>query len=153
MNEYKINPNKLFTSIAKLSEAEMGQFLLASTLKMIEGKLECEWAKKVRLKNKKGKGEYTDEFKSFWELYPKKTGKGAAFSVWEDLDGSKQKLLEECTKALSWQVKQDQWTKDNRQFIPNPETYLRQRRFEDEDPDAGMPVDSGYVDMNGIWHH
>ena len=36
--------------------------------------------------------------------------------------------------AIDTQKKSDQWKKDNGQFIPNPTTWLNQRRWEDELP-------------------
>jgi len=69
-------------------------------------------------------------FTEFWKAYPNKTGKGAAEKSWE-----KQKPdLATVLAALSWQTKQDAWTKDQGKFIPHPSTYLNQRRWEDEQP-------------------
>ena len=34
--------------------------------------------------------------------------------------------------AIDTQKKSDQWKKDGGQFIPNPATWLNQRRWEDE---------------------
>lgn len=75
--------------------------------------------------------EYTDEFSSFWKLYPRKIGKGAAFRSWKKIK-SPVETLKLITTALEWQKKSDQWTKSNGQFIPHPATYLNQRRWEDE---------------------
>jgi hypothetical protein len=75
-------------------------------------------------------------FSSFWSLYPKKTGKGAAEKSWAKIP-SPAETLTKITTALAWQVKTEQWTKDNGQFIPMPATYLNQRRWEDE---QGGPI-------------
>lgn len=40
-------------------------------------------------------------------------------------------LADICDKAHS-----DAWTKDGGQFVPNPATYLNQRRWEDEKPQS-----------------
>jgi transcription elongation factor len=43
-------------------------------------------------------------------------------------------------KALEWQRKCDQWTKDNGQFVPNPETWLNQGRWNDEPQEILTPA-------------
>jgi len=69
-----------------------------------------------------------DDFISFWKRYPKKTGKGAAFKSWQ-----KQKPpIAQVLGTLNWQIYTDQWQRDNGQFIPNPATWLNQKRWEDE---------------------
>jgi hypothetical protein len=76
----------------------------------------------------------TDEcFSRFWKAYPRKTGKGAAEKSWGKLKHPTA-TTELILKALEWQRKSPQWTKDNGQFIPMPVTYLNQRRWEDEAP-------------------
>jgi len=72
---------------------------------------------------------YTSDFIEFWNKYPKKTGKGAAFSSWKKLSKTEKDKISD---ALDWQILSDQWTKDNGQFIPNPQTYLNQKRWDDE---------------------
>lgn len=72
-------------------------------------------------------------FESFWKAYPKKVGKDKALESWK-----KQTVdLDVVLKALEWQVKTEQWTKDGGQFIPNPATYLNQGRWKDE-PQKGI---------------
>ena len=66
-------------------------------------------------------------FADFWEAYPKKVGKGAAETSWKKL---KPKLADVLT-AIESQSASDQWRKDGGQFIPNPATWLNQRRWED----------------------
>lgn len=70
-------------------------------------------------------------FDNFWEAYPKKTGKGAAETAWKKIKSPADTLLL-ILSALSKQKTSDQWRKDGGQFIPNPATYLNQRRWEDE---------------------
>lgn len=69
-------------------------------------------------------------FDEFWSAYPKKVGKGAAEKAW-----AKAKVgnhLEQVLQALDVQKHSEQWRKDNGQFIPNPATWINQRRWEDE---------------------
>lgn len=78
--------------------------------------------------------EYTQEFKDFWTLYPRKVGKGAAWKAWKAMKPPHGTVL----SAVSSQAKSKEWMKDGGQYIPHPSTWLNQRRWEDE----GMtPVD------------
>ena len=74
------------------------------------------------------------EFAEFWDAYPKKVGKEAAWKVWKKL-GSPAAILQNIKTALAWQRESDQWTKDQGQYIPNPATYLNQGRWQDERPE------------------
>jgi DNA-binding Lrp family transcriptional regulator len=75
-------------------------------------------------------GEREESFNAFWSLYPRKVGKGAARKIWL----RKNFPLEEIRKALQWQTKTEDWTKDNGVFIPYPATYLNAERWLDEPP-------------------
>jgi uncharacterized protein YdaU (DUF1376 family) len=78
---------------------------------------------------------YSEQFESFWKAYPSgvrgKPGKGAAFKAWQKAKPS----LDEILKALEWQRESDQWTREGGQYIPNPQTYLNQSRWQDDLPD------------------
>ncbi len=78
-------------------------------------------------------GGYDDDFLAFWQAYPKKVGKGAAEKAFKKIKGAKQ-LLPAMLSAIEAQAKTDQWQRDNGQYIPNPSTWLNQRRWEDEAP-------------------
>lgn len=69
-------------------------------------------------------------FEEFWEAYPKKVGKGAAEKIWQRLKPSEE-LRKKILEAIKAQSQSDQWKKDGGQFIPNPATWLNQRRWED----------------------
>lgn len=73
-------------------------------------------------------GGYSVEFLEFWLLYPKKTGKGAAWKSWRN----EKPYLPNVRQALSWQCTSTDWTKEGGKFVPNPATYVNQRRWEDE---------------------
>jgi hypothetical protein len=77
-------------------------------------------------------------FEKFWIAYPKKVGKGAAETAWKraKINGK----LSDVLIAIENQKSSDQWKKDNGQFIPNPSTWINQRRWEDgEHTSAGAP--------------
>lgn len=72
-------------------------------------------------------------FAEFWEVYPRKTGKGAAEKAYEKIRPT-QELHETMIRAVRSASLSRQWKKDGGQFIPNPATWLNQRRWEDEVP-------------------
>lgn len=74
---------------------------------------------------------YSDDFLEFWSAYPRKTGKGAAYKVFNKLKLTKKEKAD-ILSSIEWQKRSDQWLRDNGQFIPYPATYLNQRRWEDE---------------------
>ncbi len=74
---------------------------------------------------------YSDDFILFWKEYPKKVGKGEAFKQWKKARltlGDKEDIL----SALKWQKNTDRWRDNKGRYIPNPSTYISQRRWEDE---------------------
>lgn len=75
--------------------------------------------------------DYSDSFNQFWKAYPKRIGKGAAWRSWKKVKAMKE-IMPNLMKALEKQKKSDQWAKENGQFVPNPSTWLNQRRWEDE---------------------
>jgi len=73
---------------------------------------------------------YSSDFLLFWTNYPKKTGKDAAYKLWEKLNPR----IDDVMFALSWQKESQKWQDG---FIPNPATYLNQGRWKDE-PDVEL---------------
>ena len=69
-------------------------------------------------------------FEDFWELYPRKVGKGSALKAWIKVKADS--FAGRIFSALEWQVHQEQWTKDGGQFIPHPATWLNQARWDDK---------------------
>lgn len=70
-------------------------------------------------------------FLEFWQVYPKKVGKGAAEKAFKKTSPT-QELFLTILEAVKAQCQCEQWVKDNGQFIPNPATWLNQRRWEDD---------------------
>ena len=81
----------------------------------------------VAIKKKRNKYEDTPEFSAFWDAYPNHKGKTVARQAFERVDVPLQTLLD----AIEVQKHSRQWTKDDGEFIPNPSTWLNQRRWED----------------------
>lgn len=70
-------------------------------------------------------------FGEFWAAYPRKQGKGAAEKAWGKIKPNAE-VFDQIMSAVESQKHCEQWQKHNGQFIPNPATWLNQRRWEDE---------------------
>ena len=73
----------------------------------------------------------TDMFEEFWQAYPKKVGKGYAQECFKRIKPTR-KLLDTMLEAIAKQKKSDMWKRDKGQYIPNPSTWLNQKRWEDD---------------------
>lgn len=73
---------------------------------------------------------YTAEFETFWQAYPKKEGKIAAFKKW-NLAPDRPDINDILAK-LELQKNTEQWKKG---YIPLPETYISKGRWHDEIPE------------------
>ncbi len=68
-------------------------------------------------------------FDAFWAVYPRRVGKKPTQPLWDHLKPQEQEaVLQDCRTR--------QWSSD-KNFIPHPQTYLRQRRWEDEEAQSG----------------
>lgn len=67
-------------------------------------------------------------FDRFWAEYPKKVGKGQAQKAFSKISVPVETLIE----AVQRQKNSVQWQKDGGQYIPNPATWLNQKRWEDD---------------------
>ena len=77
-----------------------------------------------------------DAFEMFWAVYPKKVDKQGAKRAFKKANVDITILL----AALENHKRSAQWLKDGGQFIPNPTTWLNQRRWESELPaDRSVP--------------
>jgi hypothetical protein len=76
-------------------------------------------------KTLKPMSDYSDEFVQFWSAYPVKTGKGVAYKAWQKASPPIDAVL----TALQWQITSVKWVEG---YVPNPATYINQRRWEDE---------------------
>ena len=79
----------------------------------------------------KGADVMAERFDMFWSVYPKKIGKGAAEKAFRKIAPSKE-LLQTMLDAIDSQCRSEQWKRDHGQYIPNPTTWLNQKRWEDE---------------------
>ena len=70
-------------------------------------------------------------FEQFWKAYPKKVSKQKCIK-WFESNKPNEQELEIILKQLERFKQTKDWQKDNGQFIPYPDTWLRNRRWEDE---------------------
>lgn len=70
-------------------------------------------------------------FDEFWAIYPKKTGKQAAFKSWQLVKPTAE-LHSRIIAAVTAATKTEQWQRENGRYIPNPSTWLNQGRWDDE---------------------
>jgi len=72
--------------------------------------------------------EYPSSFIKFWNEYPRKVGKSEAYKAWKKAKPDTG-LLALMLQALETQKTTEQWKEG---IIPNPSTWLNQKRWEDE---------------------
>ena len=82
----------------------------------------------------KGESVYSQEFEIFWKAYPRKQGgKIKTFEVWKS---AKKKNTwpgtETVMSGLNTLKNSPQWQRDGGKFIPHPQTFLNQGRWDDE---------------------
>jgi hypothetical protein len=83
-----------------------------------------------------------DRFERFWDAYPRKTAKKAAWIEWQRLKPPPDEaFIDRALSAIQQQIGSAQWRKDGGQYIPHPKTWLHQGRWEDQD-DAVAPAAS-----------
>jgi hypothetical protein len=78
-------------------------------------------------------------FNAFWALYPKKVGRGAAEMEWNKIKPDDW-LRAEIMRKVEIQCKSEKWREDGGRFIPNPSTWLHQKRWMDEVKTVVVPV-------------
>jgi hypothetical protein len=87
---------------------------------------------KVKLSSSKYHIKILEEsFKKFWDTYPKRVSKIVAERAWRKLDPSDD-LVEVIIAAVEKHKQTHSWQKDNGQYVPNPATWLNQRKWTDE---------------------
>jgi hypothetical protein len=98
--------------------------------------------------DKNDKDIYIDHFNTFYKAYPKKVGKAAALKSFSKLPVS-ESMLNGMLSAIEKQKGTKQW-QDN-QFIPNPATWLNQRRWEDEVETQGYGEEKVTMTADGVF--
>jgi len=70
-------------------------------------------------------------FDEFWEAYPKKVGKKAAWASWNKIKPDAE-LFDKIMTAIGRAKATWQWQRENGRYIPNPKTWLNEGRWDDE---------------------
>ncbi len=70
-------------------------------------------------------------FVPFWEKYPKKVGKKAAWKAWQKLQWS-DALGAKIMEGLAKSVESEQWVKDSGRYVPHAATWINGERWEDD---------------------
>ena len=113
----RVKNNQLITHLI-IVEYQQYNSLKLTTKKPLNNHIK----KREESKNK----EINKDFELFWNAYPKKIGKKKVEDKFNSIDFPIDKIL----KNIELQKQSDQW--QTQQYIPNPETYLNQERWEDE---------------------
>ena len=88
-------------------------------------------------KQNKNQSQKTDLlFARFWDAYPKHVKKEEAKTAFEQIHPDLELLERMIATIEKWQ-KTRQWNEDGDRYIPNPDTWLTGKRWEDELPKAG----------------
>ena len=76
--------------------------------------------------------EREEYFARFWEAYPVKVKKPVAKIEWNKLVDPCVELYEKIIAAVERYKQTSRWKENNGAYIPYPETFLQDRRWEDE---------------------
>lgn len=116
---------------------------MSLTCQTIEKEIEKEIEKDIKTQDctHSAENEQTleEKFAVFWAAYPKHKGKQDAVKAFNKLNPT-EALLKDILKAVEAQKSTRTWQKDNGEFIPYPATWLRGRRWEDEE--GGEQIDA-----------
>lgn len=81
---------------------------------------------------KNAKQKYDDDYQTFYDEYPKKTGKGQGQTTWRKLNVSGKLLgLERMLEVLRG-FEHDNWQETDKKYIPNLSTWLNDGSFMDQ---------------------
>ena len=132
-NESKKKLTKANESKKKLTKANESYEKLTKAEEEEEEEVEVEVEVEQEINNNaRARADRDPGFADFWKAYPKKQGIGAAEKAWKKIKPSEQ-LLGAMLFAISKQKRGRQWREG---YIPNPATWLNQRRWEDVVDDA-----------------
>lgn len=84
---------------------------------------------------------YSTAFLTFWEMYPVRVNKGAAFKSFKKIKATEYPAIR---SGLDRKKQSSAWVKDNGKFIPHAASWLNARGWEDED----VSSDNGKFNMD-----
>ena len=74
---------------------------------------------------------YTPEFDTFWNTYPRKIGKKKAFQAWTSCNGNRPDIQIIVAKIERFK-KTEQWKEKGGRLIPHPTTWINRGGWDDE---------------------
>lgn len=80
--------------------------------------------------NERGCACVDSDFSTFWEKYPKKTGKKAALQAWNN--AKDRPAIDKILASLEQQRTSPQWQREEGRFIPHPQKWISQGQWDDE---------------------
>jgi hypothetical protein len=112
------------------ARAEAVRRAAADTLLSTESRMSPQPAKSPRGGRGGFKG-YSEDFETFWRLYPRKEGKGSAMRIWQRMSAAdRHKAYASLKVQLGYLMEKKTNPKGN--YCPHGDTWLRDRRFDDE---------------------
>ena len=134
-NIYKNNNKNIYSQ----SEIDLVSFSQednnSNTKKEADTKVPTSEKKKNTSSKKEQEEKYLEMFNEFWKLYPKKVDKANARKKWLRLKPNDE-LFKTIMSALENQITFKKWHEIDKQYIPNPTTWINGERWEDEIKEA-----------------
>lgn len=97
-----------------------------------------------------------DSFNRFWTIYPKKVAIARAYKAFDEFKCDDQ-FVDDISIILQKQQTSYEWQRENGRYIPSPEKYIRESRFQDEltytqetpllDPETEQALDNIFKKM------
>lgn len=97
--------------------------------------VECSIVKSSRVECSKEQGSETqtkDRFEKFWQAYPRKIKKHDTYVAFEQLNPDDE-LVDKILEVIRYFRTTELWQEDNGRYIPGPDKFLSERRWEDVD--------------------
>lgn len=115
----------------KADNGRLGGSKPKANRKQTKREIEGEKEKEGEIEDECLRGESLDavRFDSFWQSYPKKVGKKAAWEVWKSLDVD-EALHGRIMESLNAWKSSKQWCDEGGRFIPFGAKWLRERYFD-----------------------
>lgn len=122
-------------SVTGLQDAAKEQLALAKSGRYFaqvcrDAHAELGKPRKTRGATKTRTAEESPAFTAFWEVYPRRVGKGEARRAWIAMRCD-ELLPGVIVTAVEAAKLSDQWRRDSGQFVPHPSTWLRGERWND----------------------
>lgn len=87
-------------------------------------------------------GEYSAEFETFWQSYPRRQSKAKAFKAWRAIKD--RPPVAELVNAVHLQARSKQWQDG---IVPHASTWLNGRRWEDEIEQTEGAKHDGFIEV------